>query len=499
MTLSFCKKSLLSGFVFLVFSANVNASVKPITQCAQISVEQSNQYRLRLEKINGDLLFSGMKSFSSWREASSYKIPPGSYEIVASISSSGDKEFKEKPIYFALQLKNGHLANLKIKESKGVPSEIVVEQNLLDNCIDEPGLHVEQYLSRDASVTPLPISKKEQSVLQNIFAQIITDANATSNTLIGLMPAGMRSNLGVRFDKSPESDSKGLQILSVTPLLTGHKLGLLSGDRINAINQQVLQGTFEEKMDTFFSELGRSEAEPITIEMTRNEQRVRIKGQIEPSFVPRYNFSINASDDSNRVYTYTPISESARYQLDRQISQLLARYHLIQNKAGNVSISIPAAANSVLGISGIREEKGIRVNFVAMESIANRLGLSVGDLLISVNGKTLTNSAMLDIEQGKQEVTAVVYRNEKQLTLNEEIEINQLPEIELTINTQQHKAYLAQQQTEIKVIEKLVRRMGYVPENYVRHKHNYMNRDLNRYNSYRDPDGYANDTSYRKK
>ncbi|GHF87574.1 PDZ domain-containing protein [Thalassotalea marina] len=453
MKLSFYRELLgLIGFSLLTVS---HVYAEQFEKCALLSVDKSKDYQVRLEKINGDLLFSGAKSLARWRETSTFKLPPGSYEILGSIYSENNKS-KSDLVYFSLDLKNLQRVELKVKEHEGKPVDILIEEQPISSCRDVSGLDVAEYLTTDPSITSISISEKEQADIQHVFAQIAHESGHPNPEIRGVMPAGLRTDIGIRFDKTLSKETKSLAVLSVTPNSDAHKMGVLSGDRIVAINNQQLIGTFDEQIELFNVNISSEKAKYATLKLIRHGQPLTIETAIEPIFVPRFSFVINPRVNSQNIYKYTHISSSALYQLDRKVMSILSNYKTQRQEFGNLLIHIPTKSDDNIGIGGVRESNGIRVTFVGVGSIGEQLGLRPNDLLVSINGTPL-NSADTDLhfEQGKQNLEASIYRQGKVMRLANIVTIKQLPEVKLVINNQQQEIYLAQQKAEQKTLQRI--------------------------------------------
>lgn len=455
MKLSFYRKllGLITLPILFSFGASVNADVN--SGCSLLSVDMSNEYYIKLEKINGDILFSGVGSFSRLEKTSQFKLPPGIYEILGSIQSKNKKLESDKLVYFALQLKQLQQVSLIIKEKNGEPVDVIVEEQPITDCAGFDGLNVSEFLSSNPSVTPLPISAREQKVIQHIFSQIAAEKGIRSSFVSGVMPGGLRADIGIRFDRFV-GDTEGIKILSVTPNSNAHSMGVVSGDRIIAINGLLLQGSYEEQTELFYSKIKSDKSHTITLSFIRNEKPITIEGKIEPIYIPRYSFEINEANNEHGVYKYTPISASGSYQLDKKIISLMNKYKAQFANAGNLLIDIPAQVDNSLGVSGVRESKGIRINFVGMQSVAEQLGLQKSDLLVSVNGKVLNSPEVkLTFEEGVQKLQAVVYRNGIKMELSNYVEIKPLPKLKFIINTQMQDTLIAQRRAEEKAIDRL--------------------------------------------
>lgn len=425
-------------------------------QCAIIEVEENALYQLKLLKINGGLLFRGVKTYNRWRRTSKFTIPDGTYEFIGSVvDTSGDEVNAKHSTYFALTVEENTHYKLNVIKTRENVFDVTVQESPAKKC--DQLSNFESFIDANNTQHRLQLRDSHRSQLQSIFSQMILNTHG-SVSLSSIVPAGYNSEIGLRFNKYESSNNAGLEVRSVTPASKANNLGLSSGDKILAINGRELKGSYQEKHAAFYDEALDFRKNNIQIKLERNDQILTIENKLNADFIPRYHYAINPSNKGALIH-YFALPASTRYQLDSFIVNVIEDYREEYQQADEIVIHIPKSQHLKLGVTGIRKENGISVNFVAAESLGEQLGILQGDLLLSLGDESVLNSEVkLESNKDNNHYSVTVKRNEKNIVLSKVIEKAFTPEINLSIDIQTATEFIETLEKELLINNKLSRK-----------------------------------------
>lgn len=430
------------------------------TSCGVLAVNESNcsyieflddpTSLIRINQVDGQLLYQGVSSFNDWRKKPLWKISPGEYELTGSIIDKEHNNRKEllkhaytaaTPLYFGMNVSAGEYHQIAIVREGDEIVDISVNTKKIQGCPFNDYLDIKEYLP-GKNVTNIALTSHEQIALQNIFLDVLASMPEHNNTLASISPPGFSTDLGFTIDKAKKVDS-GVEILSVTPFSIASKLGLRSGDKIIKINDELLEGEAERVKKQIISAIS-SVTKTIEVNLVRNGKVLKIIKDSADLFVPRYKYNTKQQSKVSRV-NYIPLTDIVRYQLDSIMAAFASKYAVKFPKADEIVIELPQVIENRLGITGIRnngdEQKVVTVSLVLPDSAAAQLGIQVGDKIVSLNEKSIQQT--LSHESFVQKLVEIDFiRKNERYKVSKVVRVRRLPEITVKIDLSDKSDYL---------------------------------------------------------
>lgn len=462
----------LLAFIVCVFGLQTNVSAQE--NCSYIEFLSDSESDIRINKVNGQLMYGGPRSYNKWKRTNLVKVVQGHFELVGSVV---DKDILQKlkngsdhfdsiaPVYFALNVKAGEYHQISIIRENGEVKDIDVDTKKITGCPFNDYLEVETSISEDL-VDIITLSEVEKNNLQQLFFNISEQNPVYQNQLSSVSPAGFSADIGIIFNKFRMAH-EGIEVLSVTPLSVANQLGLQSGDILLTINEQTLSGDFREKSNLFDAAVTKIDRD-VVLTLKRGERHLSLRSDLDELFIPKYQYSVNEEQPPVLV-NYVPLMPASRYQLDHQISQIVTKYSELFPEAKNFKISIPASVESRLGVTGVNDKQynGVKINFVADGSTAQQLGINVGDILLSINDIESINENNTSGEKHtllvNKRYQVSILRQNKPLEFVKDVFVKRLPQVELNIQLQSQQQYVSQLEYQAKVARRLSRNHSAFP------------------------------------
>jgi len=437
--------------------------------CSYVELNSKNS-RLQINRIDNHLLFTGLKSFYNWGAAKTYKVPVGIHAFQGHIVKNG--EIKANT-HFALNITDKMHYFVSINENT-----INIEEKKLNSCDLKADLDVDDFVP---SVTKtITLSTKKSRAIQNIFNESLFLKNENNRSARGMIPAGYSANIGIVFGRT-ENNTKGIKVLSVTPFSPASNFGLLSGDLLLAIDDKDLFNYPVAKMHEIIYQNMFLKNEHLSVKVKRNDSVLELTGRLKKNFIPKYQFNINKAQEV-AIMQDVKITSSKQNQLDLMMSELSTELKATYPNIDQVIIDIPSSKNFELGIQGILKsllngKQGLLLETIAKESTAAQLDLRVGDILININGKEISDveEVFSNFRELDSKTLNIMYlRNGKESTVSIDINSYQRPSVFLMISLNDEEDYLKQ----IKNEETIALRLKRLPSGA-----NYLNNPYKVYDS----------------
>lgn len=167
--------------------------------CSYISISNDAEYQIKVNRVNGNTLFGGWKSYRKWENSSKLEVPIGNLEIVGSIVPDAIIKRKNKkpspeqlkniaPLYFILNVERGKTYNLSVMHINGKASDIFVDVNDTAKC-DSDSYDAVDYIE-EITTTSVNADNEAANLLKPIYEQIVLAAGKQKK-MVSALPAGV--------------------------------------------------------------------------------------------------------------------------------------------------------------------------------------------------------------------------------------------------------------------------------------------------------------------
>lgn len=234
------KKSITIACSFILGAINTfTANASENKTCSYIELLSDERSEIRINQIDGKLLFSGVKSYNNWKKSSLIEVSPGMIELSGAVIPKKITKRKYKkpspnqiaaiaPLYFSVNILEGMKYQLSLIRKDNKVIDVKLASTPIENCSEKEALASSKYRLKPRKELVL-LSDKQSALFAKLTRQIISSDNL--NTVKSSMPAGFNSNLGnendiqsyvprylYKINKSVVSDEKEEDLIRYFPL-----------------------------------------------------------------------------------------------------------------------------------------------------------------------------------------------------------------------------------------------------------------------------------------
>lgn len=431
--------------------------------CSFIELKKYSDAEIKLNKINGNLAYRGVKSFNQWRSNNIFKVEAGSYELSGAIISDGSNKAVNNrtdildyisPIYFGLVVEANKYYEIGVSFKDKEASDVVISQRDVVSC------DLADAIALDAFQTPpaykqITLKNEVALKIQRIF---FNQYSGNSNTIQSISPSGFSANLGLTFNQLQTRDA-GIEVLSILPFSTASKLDIKSGDILLTLNGKKLVGSFQDKKQ-YFEYMLMGLSRELSIRLIRGNEKKELEIDIRSLFIPKYQYTVN-SNKSSQVKNYVAMNEHLRNELELELTSLSKLYGKQYPNIDEIRFHIPAQPDKTVGITGRQDNQGIVVNFIRKNSVAEQLGIKIGDILIDINEKGESAAGLKNQQAFNSKVFNVkVIRNGNLVEINDIVTPPQLPAVNMSLTLGNGFEFIEKQISNAKIERKIASRFG---------------------------------------
>lgn len=335
---------------------------------------------------------------------------------------------------------------LKIKNENEIPCTLE-EQSLLQAKLP---------IDMDEGTESVELSAPLEYRLRRIMTKLARyHQHREDDTYSNAYDAKLNHYMGTTIDNEYKDNGSALQILSVLPYSLANKLRLMSGDKITHLNGKEIKAddrTPDQQLSAYFGSLYLGEA--IDIKVLRNGKSESLTGTYTPIIVPAANYQIivtkKITDARGTFKQFRALSTLLQFEFDQLILEI--KNHFLDNNGDQPFITIyrDEKLDNRIGIFGdrivLREGIGVKIAKIDENSVAESLGLMVGDIILSINHHDITeknvNHLMASLTSLKQDDEFVlrVKRKEQYLTLKNTFQPQTLAGFTLMLDLQSLEA-----------------------------------------------------------
>lgn len=264
-----------------------------------------------------------------------------------------------------------------------------------------------------------------------------------------IIPVDNYGAFGLAVDSNYDDNGKALKVLSVLPYSQASKLNFLSGDKITHLSGDKISSSKKapnKVVSEYISALHIGSM--LNVQVIRNGEKVKLTGRYAPVMLPEVTYQLLSDNTVDKkqpnLLEHTELPVLLKFEYAQLILEIYDYFRDKNAELTTINISRKALIDNRLGVSGnftVAPEKfGLEVYSIEQESIAEKIGLLNGDIIIKLNGKSLDRNnanvvlaSVLKLSQGHVS-SVTIKRNNQQLTLKKSYQPTELTAFNLTLD-----------------------------------------------------------------
>ena len=300
-----------------------------------------------------------------------------------------------------LNAKAGQAYKVKLSIGKGGEVTTFVELepaqcSVSNNAVLASKLNVKKTIE----VKPTDIPDALEYRLRRLMTNISTYSEKNRQKLSSnLFPINSSDIFGVTVDSEYANAGSALKVLSVLPYSQANKMNFLSGDRIIRLGRMDITDTGKEPSDVLTNYLNTLYiGETTNITVKRNGVEVKLTGKFIPEMLPRSSYKVGEekSQSEKILLSYKALPVLLKFEYDQLMLEIFNTFNKKDLIEKTLVINRESVRDERFGFSGNlidnANEKGVEISAIAISSIADKIGLNVGDVISKINHQTINNA-----------------------------------------------------------------------------------------------------------